>query len=144
MKKLLILVTMLLTFGFVNAQKLMNGSRSTIGYIENEKVMNGSRSTIGYIENGLENRTADESPYGGMFQQKKSNAKYAALLLKYNDGRPTNKGCEFTRNKTGNFISLNKQTQYGVKDFKGYVLESFKIKIENWGTFKTQVNWGGN
>ena len=52
MKNLLILATMLLTFGFANAQRLMNGSRSTIGYIENERVMSGSRSTIGYIENG--------------------------------------------------------------------------------------------
>jgi hypothetical protein len=101
-------------------------------------------ATIANIENGLENRTADESPYGGMFQQKKSNATYAAILNKYNDGRPTNKGCEFTRSKTGHFISLDKQTQYGVSNFEGYALESFRIIMKNWEKFKTQVNWEGN
>lgn len=52
MKKLLILV-LLCTFSFaVKAQRLMNGSRSTVGYIENGRVMNSSRSTLGYIEDG--------------------------------------------------------------------------------------------
>ena len=52
MKKLFFLTVFICLALNFQAQRLMNGSRSTVGYIENGRVMNGSRSTIGYVENG--------------------------------------------------------------------------------------------
>lgn len=52
MKKFFLLTAFVILALYSNAQRLMNGSRSTVGYIENGRVTNGSRSTIGYIDNG--------------------------------------------------------------------------------------------
>jgi hypothetical protein len=52
MKITILSMIICLTLVGLNAQRLMDSSRSTIGYIENGRVMNSSRSTIGYFENG--------------------------------------------------------------------------------------------
>ena len=77
MKKLLILATILLSFGIARAQSLMNSSRSPIGYIENGTVMNSSRSPIGYIDNGTV-MNSSRSPIGYYDGIKGS---YAALFF---------------------------------------------------------------
>ena len=62
MKKLLILLTLLFTFGFANAQtKIYNGNyygkKDVIGYFEAGKIYSGNyygkKDVIGHIENGL-------------------------------------------------------------------------------------------
>jgi len=95
-------------------------------------------ATIADIENSLNNNTRNSIKYQGMFQQNRENKKYAAILNKYNDGTPTNPAC------TTDKANYKFQTQYGVKDFEGYVLESFRIIMKNWEDFKIKVNWGGN
>ena len=50
MKITILSMIICLTFNGLNAQRLMDSSRSTIGYIDNGRVMNSSRSTIGYID----------------------------------------------------------------------------------------------
>ena len=95
-------------------------------------------ATIANIENGLSNNTRNSIKYQGMFQQDRTNDTYAAILNKYNDGTPTNPAC------TTEKASYLKQTQYGVSNFEGYALESFRIIMKNWEKFKTQVNWEGN
>ena len=47
MKKFFLLSVFVILSLYSNAQRLMNGSRSTVGYLENGRVMNSSRSTIG-------------------------------------------------------------------------------------------------
>jgi len=94
-------------------------------------------ATIADIENGLKNNTKTSKRYQGMFQQDKKNATYAAILRKYNDGTPT-PACSTAELK--NIF----QTQYGVTNFEGYVLESFRIIMKNWEDFKKKVNWEGN
>ncbi len=55
MKKFLLLTLaslFLLTGIEARAQRIENGSHSTIGYLSGNRVENGSHSTIGYISNG--------------------------------------------------------------------------------------------
>ena len=55
MKKflLLTLASLFLVTGIeARAQRIENGSHSTIGYLSGNRVENGSHSTIGYISNG--------------------------------------------------------------------------------------------
>ena len=52
MKKLLILTTMLLTFGFANAQRMDDGSGRQIGRVDGDRFYDGSGRQIGRA-NGL-------------------------------------------------------------------------------------------
>ena len=50
MKNLLILVTMLLTFGFANAQRMYDGSGRPIGRVDGERYYDGSGRPIGRVD----------------------------------------------------------------------------------------------
>ena len=50
MKISILTIIIFLVCSELNAQRLMNSSRSTIGYIENGRVMGSNRSTLGYFD----------------------------------------------------------------------------------------------
>ena len=92
MKKLLIVIMMLFTLGFVSAQKIQNSSYSTVGYIKSDgTIQNSSYSTIGYIKS---NGTIQNSSYSTVgyvrSDGKVQNSSYSTIGYIKDDGKVQN------------------------------------------------------
>lgn len=102
MKKLLLIIMMLCSFGFVNAQTIQssnfsitgyiksdgtiqNSSYSTVGYVNSDgKVQNSRYSTIGYIKDDGKVQNSSYSTIGYAKGVKKQWAAVAFFFFKFN------------------------------------------------------------